>query len=133
MIGLAKERVLKNDNVVFIHGTEESIPDKIHFDFIITNFYLDLFSTSELKNLTTKFRRHLTSDGKWIVTDFIEDERLFTRVFLFLMYTFFRLITAISVSSLPSWMESIKGNGFYCVEEKGFYRGFIKTVLYSKV
>jgi tRNA (cmo5U34)-methyltransferase len=132
MIELAKKRVLRNDNVVFIHGTEESIPDEIHFDFIITNFYLDLFPTAEVQNLTIKFRRCLTSEGKWIVTDFIEDERMFTRGLLALMYAFFWLINAISVSSLPSWIECIRGNGFYCVAEKRFYKGFIKTVLYSK-
>jgi tRNA (cmo5U34)-methyltransferase len=54
MIKRTKQKIESDQRrVTFIHGTEDSIPDA-GFDFVVTNFFLDLFPSAPLRKVIGK-------------------------------------------------------------------------------
>ncbi|WP_276367786.1 class I SAM-dependent methyltransferase [Chryseolinea sp. H1M3-3] len=128
MIELAKRKTKKFGNrITFIHGTENSIPQDIIFDSVITPFYLDLFSQENCAQAIHKIQRSLNAQGIWIATDFV-NTTWWHSVMLFLMYWFFKFTCSIETMTLPNWERLMSENGFLEVEFQTFYGGFIKTV-----
>jgi tRNA (cmo5U34)-methyltransferase len=131
MLELSKSRVSKHHTIDFIHGTEDDIPDS-DFNVVITNFFLDLFSASELKVVVEKINKRLTPDGKWIVTDFENSPRVHHRIVLSAMYLFFRITNSIDAKKLSDWRFALTNKELYPKEERIFRRGFVKSTLMVK-
>jgi len=128
MISLSKRKI-KIGYVHFIHGTELDIPVGNQFDVVITNFYLDLFTNHQLKEVIEKIQSSLNARALWITTDFVDGKKWWQRMMLRLMYRFFRIACNIESFQLPEWSRLIENAGMKEIESKFFYKGFIKTVL----
>jgi ubiquinone/menaquinone biosynthesis C-methylase UbiE len=132
MLASAKQRLRAYpENIQFIHGTQDDIPEDSEFGTIITNFYVDLFPPDVLNIHIKRIGSHLKADGKWIVTDFVSD-RNWHRFLLWVMYRFFKTTAAIHARVLPDWQQLMKTNNFVVIETREFYRGFIRASLYKR-
>jgi tRNA (cmo5U34)-methyltransferase len=130
MLEMAEEKLReKSHQITFIHGTHENIPEGV-YEGIITNFFLDLFSTDDLSALIHRLRKHFKAGGYWIITDFVE-EKWWHRPFLRTMYTFFKVTSNIGATQLPRWQGTMKKNGVREINSASFYGGFICTKLYQ--
>jgi SAM-dependent methyltransferase len=132
MIDKARRNSPQNLPVRFIHGTEDNLPGDLVADVIITNCYLDLFSTTSLKRNISILVERLRPGGRWLVTDFVSTPQLYQKVLLKLMYTFFRLTTGIEATTLPQWERGLHEAGLVKEEVSDFYQGFIRSCLYIK-
>jgi len=56
MIEMARRKTVGSSDIVFIHGTEKSIPPGLTFDAIITHFYLDLFDYESCAKVVSLIR-----------------------------------------------------------------------------
>lgn len=130
MIRLAREKTRHPPGVNFITGTEQDIPDRT-YSVVITNFYLDLFSDETLPGIIQKIKNHLTSDARWLVTDFV-NETVWQRVMLWVMYRFFRLTTGIEAQRLPRWQHYLATAMGKNLIHKKFYGGFIMTTVFHR-
>jgi ubiquinone/menaquinone biosynthesis C-methylase UbiE len=130
MITIAKEKLKNDKRVQFINGTENDIPSDAQFDFVITNFYLDLFTDESLKIVVERIKKSLSPQAKWIVTDFI-NSKWWHGVMLKAMYFFFYVTCNIEPRSLPEWSRAIQAIGAAQLDSKIFYRGFIKTTIFQ--
>lgn len=119
------------DNITFIHGTEAAIPDR-QFDAIITNFLLDLYPDAEVQVICDILSPKLKTGGLWLASDFVDGGKWWHGVMLWLMYRFFILTCHIKASRLPGWERRILSAGMTEITSRMFYRGFIKSAVYSK-
>jgi ubiquinone/menaquinone biosynthesis C-methylase UbiE len=133
MIALSEEKTgAVKKNVHFIHGTEQSIPPGILFDFVITNFYLDLFSNESLSKVLSKIKMTMKENARWLATDFVYRGKWWQSVLLWIMYRFFRMMSSIEARSLPEWEQLTDEAGLITTQEKMFFGGFIKNAVMSK-
>ena len=132
MIGLSRKRVNSDASVHFIHGTEANIPPSIKYDAVISNFYLDLFTDEQLKEVIDKIISSLNAGSQWIVTDFVESNKRWQKLLLKLMYHFFRITCHIGSQKLPQWNKTILASGVNKTKSEVFYDGFIETALYQR-
>jgi Methylase involved in ubiquinone/menaquinone biosynthesis len=128
MIDLAKLRLM-GTNVELICGDENDLT--VESDVVITPFFLDLFPDEKLQRVIRKIQPSLKSDGLWIATDFVT-ERWWHRIYLWMMYRFFKITTAIESNHLPDWQKAMLQNGFHSGDQKTFYKGFVKTICYKR-
>lgn len=132
MLTLAKKRLASYEGrVVFIHGTQDSIPQNIKFDGLITNFILDLFSDSNLRGVVDRLKSTMSIHSLWIVTDFTDQGKLWQRVLLWVMYRFFHITTGIEAVNLPAWELILLSSGVKTKQREHFFGGFIETGIYS--
>jgi len=128
MIALSRQKSNPEYRIHFIHGTEQDIPPTIQFDAVITNFYLDLFTNHQLKEVVEKIRFSLNAGALWIATDFVDGNKWWQRMMLGVMYWFFRILCQIESQQLPEWSKSLEHAGMKEVASNFFFGGFIKTV-----
>lgn len=131
MIELARRKNHNPDNVNFIIGTERQIPGET-YSVVITNFYLDLFNDQTLERVIHQLKPHLATNVTWLATDFVS-EKVWHKVFLGMMYAFFKIVTGIQTHTLPHWQGALTKAGMQEHISKKFYRGFIKSSVYKIV
>jgi tRNA (cmo5U34)-methyltransferase len=134
MITAAKRKINVADQrkVFFIHGTENSIPQGIQYDVVITNFFLDLFSPATLALVISKIKASLRLNGVWLISDFIHQDKWWQKVLLSTMYFFFRLTCGIESGKLPHWERSLGEAGLKEVRAQFFYGSFIKSAFFVR-
>lgn len=140
MIELANARITSLPNsskVIFIHSDvfDWDFP-KCKYDLVVTNFFLDCFTYSELTNLIKKVSLSLKPEGKLIYGDFNVPNSFFkktlTSLLLFGMYRFFRMFTRISANSLHDPSSLLIENKFILKNEKYYLGSFLKSQLWMK-
>lgn len=130
MLDRAKVNLKSIKQISFIHGSQHEIPN-LHFDLIVTHFFLDMFTNQQLHNLIGQLVKSPSSPSLWIVADF-EKSKYWHSLLLKLMFLFFRLSGTIENNELPDWNGVLKSHHFKIAEAKSFYGEFIQCRLYAK-
>lgn len=102
------------------------------YDLAITNFFLDVFSESNLQVVISKVNSTVKHAGKWIITDFRENYTLWGRILIKVMYLFFRFTTNLEGNRLMNFEKHLNGQGFSKGKEKFFYHKLISSCIYEK-
>jgi tRNA (cmo5U34)-methyltransferase len=131
MLELSRKNIEDADlnRVLFLQGTEVSLSDEPQFDAIIANFYLDLFTPSELSGVVDRLKRTLLAEGKLVCTDFV-NHTWWQGTLLAVMYAFFRLTTGLQNRQLADWVDVVEAQGFDRVASRSFWNGFIYSELF---
>jgi ubiquinone/menaquinone biosynthesis C-methylase UbiE len=134
MIGLARKQISDADRprVDFIHSTHEMLSQPAAFDAVIINFFVDMFTTDALAEIIARLNVVLRREGQLLCTDFVDD-RGWQRMFLKVMYGFFRLATGLRNQRLAPWRKIIADSGFELVESSLFWSGFICSQRFRKI
>ncbi len=127
--GLSQHQV---DQVIFIHGTQNSIPSGAQFSAVITQFYLDLFPDEDLRAICDTLNTHLAKGGVWLASDFVDGGKAWQRLLLAAMYRFFIAASNITAMKLPAWELCLDACGLSRLARATFYRGFIISSVYKK-
>lgn len=130
MLEISQQKLARYENVRFICGTQQSIPDEF-FDVVIIGFFLDLFDGPHVQEIIFKIRNSLAENGTCQVTDFVES-KWWHKVMMALMYRFFRLTSNVQARKLQNWNAQIVTCGFELIAIKKFYGDFITACVYRK-
>ena len=120
-------------NVNFIHGDFLEVTLTQQYDWVLTNFFLDVFSSANLQLACQKIHRLVKADGKVMVTDFSEVNHLQGRLLLWVMHTFFKLVAGLESSTIQPIRQQLQASGFEVSEEKIFSGGKVFSVIFKKV
>lgn len=134
MLNRSKKRKIKNNDVVFVlQDARYFIPDTL-YDIIMTPFLFDNFSTEQVKNLIKHFYPFMSANGLWLVTDYqlTKKGRVWQKILLKTMYTFFRWLSHVEVKDLPEIDNCFDSLKFHKKNAKCFYGGFIQSAVYQK-
>jgi tRNA (cmo5U34)-methyltransferase len=132
MLQKAQSRMNSSDKsrIQFIFQSE--MPSEGSYDVIITNFFLDVFPSYKLIYIIQQLKDRVVTNGRWIVTDFVDDGKRWQRFLLKVMYAFFRSVSKLEASILPPWQRLLMDAGMQRNGVKRFYAGFIETAIYQK-
>jgi len=131
MIRIAKAKSEFKDRVLFIQGTQDSIPTEMKFDAVVLFYFVDLFESDSLSTVITKIKNNLRHDAKWLVADFV-NSKWWHALLLKLMYVFFHIIAGLKTKTLPDWREILKQKNIREVEQKHFFGTFICSSVYQQ-
>ncbi len=114
-----------------LHGAQVSNPGRIHFhqgdvrsweapgapyDLVVSNFFFDCFSMSEVRQLVAAIRARCAPSARWSVAEFNLPaggwRHWHARIWLATMYWFFRRTTGLQVRKLPAYGEVLAAAGF---------------------
>jgi ubiquinone/menaquinone biosynthesis C-methylase UbiE len=108
-----------------------------NFDVLITNFFLDLFDSDDLKHVMSSCDSLLKSEGIWYITDFYDRSgtglpSMIRKVIMIPIYTFFRLLTGISGKKLPDFHMEISALDYQLVKDSFHSSGLFRCAAYKK-
>jgi SAM-dependent methyltransferase len=141
MIALARQRVARipgaEQRVRFAlsDATIDPIP-ATGYHLVVTNFFLDCFTASELSVLIPRIAICCAPNALWIDGDFRLPvagwERFLGSLLLRAMYGFFRLTTRLRVDRLADPAPFIAGQGFDLQSEVQWLHGFLSARLWVR-
>jgi SAM-dependent methyltransferase len=137
MLRLLRARVaaIHADNRIRIFQTDAlTFTPAETYDVIVTHFFLDCFSTSEVCTLVETIRPHLTPNAYWLVSEFAIPSRLAAlpaRLIVGSLYLAFRLITGLLTQTLPNHPGAISGSGLTLIDRKSFLCGLLISELWG--
>lgn len=106
------------------------------YDAVVTLFFLDCFDAATTSALVGRVTRALRPDAGWLFADFAVPPRgyprLRARLWLALLYGFFRWETGLGARELPPSEALIRAAGFTAVETREHQLGLIRTVFFSR-
>lgn len=135
MLDSARRRKVSIENITFIHQDILTFRSDTAFDCIITPFLLDNFSDYEAAHLITKLSCQLDKEGIWIDTDFRHVNNRFQFALtplIQIMYWFFSWAGEVKTHALPPIDALFETAGYKATKSETFYKGLIRTVLYTK-
>jgi len=134
MISIAKKRCLHQERVQFIQKDfNDFVPNK-KYDVVITFFFLDLFEEEKINRLIQKINMSLSTDGLWLFADFVDrgHYQWYQKVFVKLMYAFFRLFTNVERHKLPHFLNHFAKHSLHTIKVKHFFHGLISSKILVK-
>ena len=91
-------------------------PPEREFDLIVTHFFLDCFRREQVEALVAKLARAAAPGANWLLADFQVAPaglaRLRSRLILWMLYRFFRVMTGLSARVLTTPDIFLQRNGF---------------------
>jgi ubiquinone/menaquinone biosynthesis C-methylase UbiE len=111
-------------------------PEPGAFDAVATLFFLDCFTAADVEAIVSRIRPALKPAAPWLFADFAVPSRgparWRARVWLAVLYFFFRIGAGLRVSELPPSEEILEGAGWKPAEVRVFQGGMIRSVLFAR-
>jgi len=106
------------------------------YDAVLTCFFLDCFTPAQTAALIARVALLLRPGSLWLFADFVLPpsgwRRWRARLWVGLLYFFFRWLTGISARALPPAEELLAQAGWRLVAGREFQRGLVRAALFSQ-
>lgn len=106
------------------------------YDAVVTLFFIDCFQPDDAAALVEKLSGALQPKATWLFADFVEPPRGFARwrarIWLAVLYTFFRWQTGLKTRALPPSEELIAQAGFARAAQREFQWGLLRAVAWRR-
>ena len=121
MLQLARARLRRThpESVSHVHFICDDIlkwSPQESYDLFVTHFFLDCFSARQLQTIIAKLARAIEPGGVWLIADFTLPRNTFARararLWLRMMYTFFRAVAGIAANELVDPSPYLDRHGF---------------------
>ncbi len=105
------------------------------YDLVVTHFFLDCLTQTQLEALITQITPHLTPQALWLISDFrippTGAMRLFARTCVRSLYLAFRILTNLRVTALPDHIAPLTQSGFTRIAQHHRLAGLLTTELWQ--
>jgi ubiquinone/menaquinone biosynthesis C-methylase UbiE len=142
MLQLARKRLERElpeavQRVRFLqHDLTSWSPPEHHYDLVATHFFLDCFAETQLAAIVGKLAQAATENANWLLADFSLPaqgvSRLHARVWLAVMYQFFRLTAGIAARQLIDPTPLLRSEGFALAQRHSFRKGMLKSEMWRR-
>jgi SAM-dependent methyltransferase len=108
-------------------------PADTTYDLVVTHFFLDCLTQSELQQLTTSLKPALAPEALWVVSDFRIPPGLMqwpAKILVRSLYLAFRVLTGLRITRLPDHAAALHATGFELLQQNFFFRGLLTTELW---
>lgn len=132
MMKVSAKRNIGANKVIFINSPIENIALQPDFDVVITPFLFDNFSNATAKKVFDHINVALQPDGLWLYADFEPTGKLWQKMLLKTMHTFFKMLCGIEATRLPDVKHFFTEQRYRSVKSKAFFADFIGATVYSR-
>lgn len=133
MLGLSRARIPLSDAIRF-HQADIRVyqpPAGRVYDLLVTHFFLDCLTESEITQLIDHLRPRFSEQTTWIISEFAIPAtglaRPTSQLLIWFLYRAFRLLTGLEVQRLPRYMPILQQAGFVCEGVELFLGGILRS------
>jgi len=114
---------------LFLEDARLLVPPRDDYDLIVTHFFLDCLSQSEVESLASRIAAHMRPGARWVLSDFAVPHRRATRILARLLvralYFGFRILTGLRVVRLPDHAAAFAAAGLRCIKSDTAFGGLL--------
>lgn len=104
------------------------------YGLVVSHFFLDCFTTAEIRALAAAIRPSLVPGALWIVSEFAIPSSRFGQLLaaplISALYRMFGLLTGLDVRHLPDHQAALSESGFHLAESRASLRGLLISELW---
>ncbi len=104
------------------------------YDLVVTHFFLDCFTTDELRALVGRIRSHLTPGARWVASEFAIPSgaaSLPARLIVGTLYLAFGLLTGLRIRQLPDHAAALRSAGLSLHARRCWLGGLLASELWE--
>ena len=104
------------------------------YDLIVTHFFLDCFSTGEIRRLAESIRPHLAPNALWLVSEFAIPSglaKLPAQIIVGSLYMAFHFVTGLQTRNLPDHSAVLSHSGLTLIDRRRFLAGLLVSELWG--
>ncbi len=139
MLAAARRRIPADDHVRITFELADVRRFKVSadsWDAVLTMFVLDCLSEDDTREVIERLAAGLRPGGMWLWADFAEPgkgwQRLWGRLTIRCLYTFFRWTTGLEVRALPPAEQLLADIGLIAADERQWLAGLVRSVRYQR-
>jgi SAM-dependent methyltransferase len=130
MLRLLQARAAVGSDRIRIHQADALTfqPAGAAYDLVITHFFLDCFTTEQVRGLVKNLRPHLAPGALWIASEFaipLGAAALPSRMVVSSLYLSFRILTGLRTRALPEHAAVFRENGLKLLSLRTFLAGLL--------
>jgi ubiquinone/menaquinone biosynthesis C-methylase UbiE len=140
MLARSRQRLGSSSAISRVHWEQADIfalrlaPQR--YDAVITFFFLDCFDHAGVEEIVRNVTDALQPEALWLFADFVlpagRIARLRARVWLAVLYAFFRWQTGLRVQHLPPSESIMSSAGFRPVSVRDFQHGLVRSSVFVR-
>jgi len=120
-----------------IHQTDALTfqPAEAAYDLVVTHFFLDCFTTGQMRGLVENLSPHLLPGALWINSEFAIPRgvaALPSRIIVSSLYLAFRILTGLRTRALPDHAAVFGQNGLKLLSRHTFLAGLLASEQWTK-
>lgn len=137
MLSQLARRASPNSRRVHTHFADARTFQPPHeYDLIATHFFLDCLTTSEIKLLASRLRRHAAPNALWVVSEFAIPANIYGRAIarplVSALYLAFGLLTRLSIRELPNHHVALAQAGWSLLDQRKRLAGLLISELWQR-
>jgi ubiquinone/menaquinone biosynthesis C-methylase UbiE len=132
MMALSRKRNIGANDVKFINAAVENVQLPQAFDVVITPFLFDNFSRATAHRVFNNINSSLQPNGLWLYADFEPTGKMWQKMLLKIMHTFFKVLCGIEATKLPDVKHFFTDQRYKPVNSKAIFGDFIRATIYSR-
>jgi Methyltransferase domain len=105
------------------------------YDLVVTHFFIDCLTQTQLESLITQITPHLTPQAIWLISDFrippTGPMNLIGRIYIRSLYLTFRILTNLRVTALPDHTPPLTQSNFTRISQHHRLGGLLTTELWQ--
>lgn len=131
------QRAAGNANRVHVRIADARAPMPLsrRFDHVVTHFFLDCLTTSQVETLARNIRETLEPGTQWIVSEFAVPQNLYGRLIaqplVSGLYLAFGLLTGLRICRLPHYRDALRRAGFEIRQERKWLKGLLVSEVWQ--
>jgi SAM-dependent methyltransferase len=117
-----------------LHADARTLRVKGTYDLVVSHFFLDCLTQTELDDVVLRLRHHLATGALWAVSDFRIPpgaKGWFARALVRALYLAFRVLTGLRVRQLPDHQSALQSASLYCGSQHLSLGGLLTTELWT--
>jgi SAM-dependent methyltransferase len=117
-----------------LHSNALTFPLEDSYDLVVTHFFLDCLTQSEINTLITRIAPTLTPGALWLISDFripTGPMRLPAKLLIRSLYLGFRLLTGLRTTHLPDHASALTQAGLTRISHHHRLAGLLTTELWQ--
>jgi ubiquinone/menaquinone biosynthesis C-methylase UbiE len=136
MLHLLRQRCTSHLDRLQTHQTNalDFTPTK-KYDLVVTHFFVDCLTQSELETLIAQIFPHLTPQALWLISDFrippTGPMKPIARLYIRGLYVAFRILTNLRAQALPDHATPLTQSGFTRIAQHHRLGGLLTTELWQ--
>lgn len=111
-------------------------PENGDYDLVVSHFFLDCLTDSEVAALIKRLSPHLTPNAIWLVSEFAVPEKGWRRfgaqMLIRSLYFAFSFLTRLRVREIPDYAKAFDAKGFLRVDETAYLGGVLITEVWQR-
>jgi len=129
-------RARRNAGRVHVHCSDARLwrPASLHYDLVVSHFFLDCLTTAEVRALASRMRGSAAPSARWIISEFAVPEdglkHTAARMIVWLLYRAFGMLTGLAVRALPDHRAALRDAGFALEKRRTWLGGLLVSELW---